>query len=144
VPHRAIDPLALADNPDVLADVVDWACRQSREGHLLVYSTTTADAMQNAQRVLGRAEAAALLERAFGTIASALAAQGVRAFVIAGGETSGAVLEAIGVKMLGFGEEIEPGVPWTYSLDPAGFHLALKSGNFGSPDFFARALEIIT
>jgi uncharacterized protein YgbK (DUF1537 family) len=64
--------------------------------------------------------------------------------VVAGGETSGAVLEALGIRMLGFEEEIDPGVPWTRSLDPEGFHLALKSGNFGSPDFFIKALQTRT
>jgi len=107
---------------------------------VLIYSTTTPEAVQHAQEQLGRAEAAGVIERAFGTLAAELCAHGSRAFVIAGGETSGAVLEALGVRMLGFGDEIEPGVPWTYSLEPDGFHLALKSGNFGSPDFFIKAL----
>lgn len=142
VPHRAIDPLTLARDAGALAEIADWACRKARLGHVLIYSTTTPEAVEEVQRRLGRSEAAALLERAFGVLAAALAGHGVRAFVVAGGETSGAVLEAIGVKMLGFGEEIEPGVPWTYSLDPEGFHLALKSGNFGGVDFFATALGL--
>jgi uncharacterized protein YgbK (DUF1537 family) len=142
VPNRQVDPLALASDESALAALVDWARAQSRKGHVLIYSTTTPEATRNAQQALGRAEAAAVLERAFATVAGALAADGVRAFVVAGGETSGAVLDAIGVKTLRFGDEIEPGVPWTYSLDPEGFQLALKSGNFGSAGFFAKALGI--
>jgi uncharacterized protein YgbK (DUF1537 family) len=142
VPHRQVDAVILASDDGALTELVDWARAHSRKGHVLIYSTTTPEATANAQQVLGRAEAAAVLERAFGTVARALASDGVRAFVVAGGETSGAVLDAIGVKTLGFGGEIEPGVPWTYSLDPEGFHLALKSGNFGSVDFFAKALGI--
>jgi uncharacterized protein YgbK (DUF1537 family) len=142
IPHRQVDPVMLAADERALAELVDWARVESQRGHVLIYSTTTPEAMQNSQRTLGRPEAAAILERAFGTLASALASDGVRAFVVAGGETSGAVLEAIGVKTLDFGEEIEPGVPWTYSVEPEGFHLALKSGNFGSIDFFAKALGI--
>ena len=60
--------------------------------------------------------------------------------MVAGGETSGAVLEALGVRVLAFGNDLEPGVPWAYTLDPAGFRLALKSGNFGSLAFFEKAL----
>jgi uncharacterized protein YgbK (DUF1537 family) len=92
------------------------------------------------QGQLGREEAARLVEDACRTVAAALAEAGVRTFVIAGGETAGAVLDALGIRMLGFGVEIEPGVPWTRSLDPSGFQLALKSGNFGSPEFFLKAL----
>jgi uncharacterized protein YgbK (DUF1537 family) len=144
VPHRSIDPVALARTEGTLAELLDWACHQARLGPVLIYSTAAPEAVQHAQRELGRSQAAALLEQAFGTVASALAAQGVRTFVVAGGETSGAVLESLGIGMLGFGEEIEPGVPWTSSLEPAGFHLALKSGNFGSVDFFVKALEMRT
>ena len=144
VPHREVDPVTLASNDGALPALVDWACSQLVHGHVLIYSTTTPEGMQRAQQTLGRSEAAAILEHAFATIARALAVHGVRAFVVAGGETSGAVIEALGVKMLGFGEEIEPGVPWTYSLGPERFHLALKSGNFGSADFFSRALGITT
>jgi uncharacterized protein YgbK (DUF1537 family) len=100
--------------------------------------------VRNAQRELGRSEAAALLEHAFGALAVALARDGIRRFIVAGGETSGAVLDALGIRMIGFGEEIDPGVPWTRSLDPEGFDLALKSGNFGSPEFFIKALQMRT
>jgi uncharacterized protein YgbK (DUF1537 family) len=142
VPHRLIDPLALSHHGGALAELVDWACQQACRGPVLIYSTAPPDAVRDAQRVLGRGGASAMLEHAFGAVAAALARQGVRAFVVAGGETSGAVLEALGIRMLGFGDEIEPGVPWTCSLDPEGFHLALKSGNFGGPDFFIKALAM--
>jgi uncharacterized protein YgbK (DUF1537 family) len=144
VPHRSIDPLALARDSAMLPELVDWARQHAGRRPVLIYSTAPPDAVRNAQRELGRNEAAALLERAFGALAAALAAQGVRTFVVAGGETSGAVLEALGIRMLAFGHEIDPGVPWTRSLDPEGFHLALKSGNFGSPDFFVKALKMRT
>jgi uncharacterized protein YgbK (DUF1537 family) len=144
VPHRLIDPLALARDSAVLPAIIEWAGHHVRRGSVLLYSTAPPDAVRNAQRELGRSEAAVLLEHAFGALAVALAAQGVRRFVVAGGETSGAVLEALGIRMLAFGEEIDPGVPWTRSLDPDGFHLALKSGNFGSPEFFIKALHMRT
>ncbi len=144
VPHRSIDPLALARDGAILPALIDWAAEHVRRGPVLLYSTAPPDAVRNAQREIGRGEAAALLEHAFGALAVALARLGVRTFVVAGGETSGAVLEALGIRMIGFGEEIDPGVPWTCSLDPEGFHLALKSGNFGSPEFFIKALQTRT
>jgi uncharacterized protein YgbK (DUF1537 family) len=144
VPHRSIDPLALARDGALLPALVDWAVRHVGRGPVLIYSTAPPEAVRDAQRLLGCGEAAALLERAFAALAAALAGHGVRRFVVAGGETSGAVLEALGIRMLAFGDEIDPGVPWTHSLDPEGFHLALKSGNFGSPEFFIKALKMRT
>lgn len=81
------------------------------------------------------------IEQAFRRIAQGLAASGVRRFVVAGGETSGAVAEALGARVLAIGPEIAPGVPWTASLEGEPMLLALKSGNFGGPDFFMRAFE---
>lgn len=81
-----------------------------------------------------------MIEEAFAAIAAALAAAGVRTFIVAGGETAGAVVQALDIRVLAFGEDIAPGVPWTYSLDPEGYSLAMKSGNFGGPDLFMRAL----
>ena len=65
---------------------------------------------------------------------------GARKLVVAGGETAGAVVSALGVRSLRIGPQIDPGVPWTQSLDDPPIALALKSGNFGSPDFFEKAL----
>jgi uncharacterized protein YgbK (DUF1537 family) len=144
VPHQSIDPLALARDGAILPALVDWVRQHVRRGPVLLYSTASPETVRNAQRELGRSQAAAMLEHAFGALAAALAGQGVRTFIVAGGETSGAVLDALGIRMLGFGAEIDPGVPWTRSLDPEGFHLALKSGNFGSPDFFIKALQTRT
>jgi uncharacterized protein YgbK (DUF1537 family) len=82
-----------------------------------------------------------VVEDALRAIAVGLAAAGVRRFVVAGGETSGAVTEALGVRALAIGPEIAPGVPWTRAADGKPYALALKSGNFGGPDFFTRAFE---
>ena len=88
----------------------------------------------------GRGEA---IEHAFREIARGLAAKGVRKFVVAGGETSGAVVEALGVRALAIGPEIDPGVPWTAAVGGEPYLLALKSGNFGSREFFAKALGML-
>ena len=86
---------------------------------------------------------AALVEDAFRALARGLAREGVRKLVVAGGETSGAVVEALGVRALAIGPEIDPGVPWTAAVGGAPYLLALKSGNFGSREFFAKALGML-
>jgi uncharacterized protein YgbK (DUF1537 family) len=95
------------------------------------------------QARLGREQAAATVETAFGHIARALVARGIRKLVVAGGETSGAVVQALGVRALAIGPPIDPGVPWTTSVGTPRLALALKSGNFGAEDFFARALALL-
>ena len=96
------------------------------------------------QQELGQEQAAQLVEESFAQIARALVASGVRRLVVAGGETSGAVVKALGVEALAIGPQIDPGVPWTMSIGPAPrLALALKSGNFGAPDFFEKALGMM-
>ena len=89
--------------------------------------------------------AGALVERTFGEIARGLVGLGVRQLIVAGGETAGACVQALGIKRLRIGAQIAPGVPWCHADSVAacadGLHLALKSGNFGGPDFFAQALK---
>ena len=96
--------------------------------------------MRKTQQELGADRAGQLVEQAFARIAQGLVQAGVRKLVVAGGETAGAVVSALGVRRLRIGPQIDPGVPWTESLDDPPLALALKSGNFGSPDFFAKAL----
>jgi len=110
---------------------------------VLVYATADPAAVQRVQAELGAARAGALVERALARIAFGLVERGVRRLVVAGGETSGAVVQALGVTQLAIGAQIDPGVPWTAARSPAAggewLHLALKSGNFGSTDFFTKA-----
>ena len=91
------------------------------------------------QQRLGRERAGAAVEQAMAGIAQGLVARGVRRLVIAGGETAGAVVGALGIKGLRIGPPIDPGVPWTTRLGEPPLALALKSGNFGAPDFFIKA-----
>jgi uncharacterized protein YgbK (DUF1537 family) len=141
MPARAIDPVSLAANPGELSHLVDWACDRITGGSMLLYSSGEPEQVQAVQQRLGHLSAAGLVEQTFGSIAVALADRGVRTFVVAGGETSAAVLQALRIRTLTFGDELDPGVPWTASLEPDGFVFALKSGNFGTPNFFAKALE---
>ena len=85
-----------------------------------------------------------MVERVFADIARELVVHGVRRLVIAGGETAGAVVQALGVTGLRIGRQIDPGVPWTVSLDQPVLALALKSGNFGASDFFLRAFSVLS
>ena len=80
------------------------------------------------------------IERQLAAVAREAVEHGARRVVVAGGETSGAVLQALGVRALAVGEEIAPGVPWMTSLGDPPLAFALKSGNFGGPDFFREAL----
>ena len=95
------------------------------------------------QAQLGTGEAGALVEDALSGIATGLVKLGVGQFIVAGGETAGAVVKALGVTALRIGPEIDPGVPWTVGISKDGgqkpLALALKSGNFGTPDFFIKA-----
>jgi uncharacterized protein YgbK (DUF1537 family) len=143
VPSFRIDPLAIAGNPDAVDAIATQAAAALSEGHVLVYATAPPDEIAAAQQALGAERAASLVEAAFRTIAVTLAANGVRAFVVAGGETAGAVVEALGVRALAIGPEIDPGVPWTRAVGGEPFWLALKSGNFGGPDFFAKATAVL-
>ena len=139
----AIDPLALAgDAPATIAAALTWAGTQLGRGPALIYASQPPDALARTQAALGRDVAAALVEDGLAAIARGLAELGVRRFVIAGGETSGAVVGALDVHVLRIGEQIAPGVPWTTVLDGPPLALALKSGNFGGADFFTRALEM--
>lgn len=135
-----MDPVRLADDDTAVQGIIGWARDHLREGCILIYSSADPQAVEEAQTRLGTLKAARLIEDAFAATAAALAEAGVRTFVVAGGETSGAVVQALGVRVLAFGEDIDPGVPWTYSLEPEGFALAMKSGNFGGPDLFMKAL----
>jgi uncharacterized protein YgbK (DUF1537 family) len=139
-PAFRIDPRQLAAGQPVAREALDWADIRVRSEPVLIYATATLDDVKAAQREIGVERAGALVEQALAEIAKGLVQMGVRKLVVAGGETSGAVVGALGIRALRIGSQIDPGVPWTESLDGRPIALALKSGNFGSADFFAKAL----
>lgn len=139
-PAFCIDPLKLAAGTPVVEDAVAWAQAQVSKEPVLIYATSTPQEVKAVQRELGVERAGALVEEALARIAKGMVAAGVRKLVVAGGETSGAVVGALGIRSLRIGPQIDPGVPWTESLDAQPIALALKSGNFGSTDFFSKAL----
>jgi len=139
-PAFRIDPLALADDAQrVVDDALAFARERIGNEPVLVYATSAPEDVARVQQALGTAASGELVERALARVAQDLERMGVRRFVVAGGETSGAVVNALGVTSLTIGPQIDPGVPWTVS-DGARHALALKSGNFGGVDFFAKAL----
>ena len=145
LPAFAIDPLRIAAGEDVVARALAHADAHLDDGPVLVYSTEQPDAVRSVQGRLGAAQAGALVEQTLAAVARGLVERGVRQLVIAGGETSGAVVQALGIDRLRIGEQIDPGVPWCAARLPGGetLHLTLKSGNFGAPDFFTKALRVL-
>lgn len=170
----AIDPLRIASGADVAAEVLAWAQPLLARGPVLVYSTADSSAVKSAQGRLGVEEAGAMVERTLAAVASGLVQLGVRQLVVAGGETSGACVQALGITQMQIGLQIDPGVPWCHAaIEPprsalrvlaapqggvadlgaarrssattgdGGLHLALKSGNFGTDDFFTKAFTML-
>lgn len=143
-PSYQIDPVRLARGEAVVAEAVAAARAAQRSGQAaLVYASASPAEVHAVQQELGREEAGALVEQALAEVARALRAMGTRRFVVAGGETSGAVVQALDVRALRIGPQIDPGVPWTETVEATPIALALKSGNFGGPDFFATALALL-
>ncbi|MEN9627004.1 MAG: hypothetical protein RJA10_230 [Pseudomonadota bacterium] len=142
-PAMRIDARALARGEPLAQQALDWACPQLAAGPVLVYATAEPADVKAVQAELGVERAGHLVEACLAAVAQGLVAAGVRRLVVAGGETSGAVVQALDVHGLRIGAPIDPGVPWTQALgraDGQPLLLALKSGNFGTVDFFAKAL----
>ena len=138
-PVFRVDPLAIADGALRAEAVLDWIGKQNGDSVPLVYSSDEPDAVRAVQEKLGRDQAGHIVEQLLAGVAKALPGRGFARLIVAGGETAGAVVDALGVKALAIGPEIDPGVPWTRALSGPDLVLALKSGNFGAPDFFAKA-----
>ena len=153
MPSFAIDVAALAQGRQTAAMIADWVIAQSGPLPPLVYSSADLSGLEQTQALLGRDASGALVERTLAEVARQLQAAGFTRFIIAGGETSGAVLDALAVRMLDIGPQIAPGVPWTRSIGTRSIGrrsiggpdlaLALKSGNFGGPDFFVKAWDLL-
>lgn len=143
-PGFRIDPLQLAAGQPVVAQAREWAAKELGRSPVLVYATAKPEDVKAAQAELGVERAGQLVEDCMAEVARDLVAQGARRLVVAGGETSGAVVQSLGITRLRIGPQIDPGVPWTMSLGEPNILLALKSGNFGAPDFFAKALGMVS
>jgi uncharacterized protein YgbK (DUF1537 family) len=141
VPVLELDALATPDAAALTAQALEWiAGKLSADRPVVIAASAPPEKVAALQAKLGRDAAGALIETAMAAIAEGLVARGVGRLVVAGGETSGAVVQRLGVTALRIGPEIDPGVPWTFA-EPRGLHLALKSGNFGARDFFLKAFD---
>lgn len=145
--HAQSAPVLQLDVEAVLAgtagtDIV-WAWLAGEAGKAplpLVYSTADAEAVRGLQAKHGGERLAHAIENFFADLAREAVAKGYRRIITAGGETSSAIVSGIGVTAMAIGPEIDPGVPVVVSESAPRIALALKSGNFGAPDFFAKAL----
>jgi uncharacterized protein YgbK (DUF1537 family) len=147
-PVFTIDPIAAAAGRKIAEEAVAWAATRLGDRPVLISATAPPDDVAAIQQLLGRERAGVVVEGILADTARQLVGRGVRRLVVAGGETAGAVVQALGITGLRIGQQIDPGVPWTASLpaspgDPV-LALALKSGNFGMPDFFLRAFSVLS
>ncbi|MDP3821028.1 MAG: four-carbon acid sugar kinase family protein [Burkholderiales bacterium] len=142
-----VAPLRIASGADLAAEALAWALPRLPRGPVLVYATAAPEAVREVQQRLGVEQAGAMVEDTLGRVARGLVEHGVAQLVVAGGETSGACVQALGITQMRIGPQIDPGVPWCHAASPAagaaGLHLALKSGNFGGTDFFTRAFATL-
>lgn len=142
-PTHKIDTARLQDSAALIDDATTWARAQPTDTPLVIYSSANADEVQSVQATFGVTGAGGQIEDILSTIAKTLVADGFDQLVVAGGETSGAVVSALGLNALQIGPEIAPGVPWTQSVGGDRVALALKSGNFGAPTFFEDAFAML-
>jgi uncharacterized protein YgbK (DUF1537 family) len=137
--HLALDTDAICRGEPVGVQALDWAKGKLGNGPILLSASDKPEAVKALQQKYGVEKSSHAIEKTMAQLAQGLVAAGVGRLVVAGGETSGAVVGALDVTALRIGPEIDPGVPWTASVGSKPLLLALKSGNFGAPDFFTKA-----
>lgn len=143
-PAIFIDPMRLGDDAEsVTVEAAGEAVSRLGDGPVLVYSSASPEQVARAQERFGAAEIGERIEQSLARVAGLLVEAGVRRLVVAGGETSGAVVQELGVRGIRVGPQIDPGIPWTVTTNEPEIALALKSGNFGSEDFFLKAFEVL-
>ncbi|MGY3977256.1 3-oxo-tetronate kinase [Aeromonas rivipollensis] len=139
-PVLALDVARCLEDADYPAELAQWVLAQPLTPAPLVYATTSPGELARIQESHGQQAASDAVEHCFARLAQQLQGTGVDGFIIAGGETSSRITQALGVKAFHIGPQIAPGVPWVRAID-APLSLALKSGNFGDEDFFDKAQE---
>ncbi|WJL94947.1 four-carbon acid sugar kinase family protein [Microbacterium sp. ET2] len=138
-PSYRIDALTSGDPSELARRALAWFDSLSGTTSALIYTSLPSQQLRTVQNALGTERASMLLEGALSSVAIGLADRGVRRLVIAGGETSGAVVEALRIRSALIGSEAAAGVPWVHSLDERRIQLLLKSGNFGGIDLLTTA-----
>lgn len=145
-PAFLIDPLHLKGSwQDLVQEALAWAEGHLASGPVLLYSTATPESVQAVQSQMGVEAAGHQVEQALAAIARGLVQLGAHQLVVAGGETSGACVQALDIEQLQIGLQIDPGVPWCHAhTAQGGVHITLKSGNFGTDDFFTKAFSFLS
>lgn len=142
VASLVLRPEDLDTDRTALNRAVAWATKRIVDSTVMVSVEREPGALVRSQQTLGQDRAAALIEQAMGQLAVALVQAGVHRLIVAGGETSGAVVDALGVRKVRIGPSISTGVPWTVwtsDANDADIAIAFKSGNFGGEHFFSDA-----
>ncbi len=134
-PCFALEPEKIIDGSLTVDQIVDWVKQQDKVP--LVYSSAEPEQVANIQKAHTQEVVSQSLEQFFAQLAQKLIAIGTTRLISAGGETSGAIVEGLNLSSLDIGPEIDPGVPALRVNNE--LVVALKSGNFGSPDFFSKA-----
>ena len=145
MPVLHLDPDRVVTGTDEARRAMAWAVERLGSGPILIASSSTPDEVAALQSRHGRNAAGHAIEQAMADIAEGLVKAGVRRLVIAGGETSGAVVDRLRIPGFLVGEEIAAGVPVLRAVGAKSgdMLLALKSGNFGGPEFFSDALKLM-
>ena len=144
IPTLRLLPQRLIEDKSEAKRALAWAKERVAAGPVLIASSAEPDDVAALQGKFGRVASGQAIEAALAEIAAGLVAIGVRRLIVAGGETSGAAVDRLGVNAFRLGPEIAPGVPLmrTIGRDGGEMQMALKSGNFGGEDFFACALAM--
>ncbi len=142
-PAFFVDGMKLGGKRDIAKEAVAWAKPKLADGPVLIYSSAKADMVKKVQRKHGSARSRDLIEGCLANIARDLARAGVGRLIVAGGNTAAQTIKALRIHALRIGHQIDPGVPWTMTLDEPPLHLALKAGSFGDEDFFTRAFHML-
>ena len=144
LPALALDVQALvkdeSSRQQAVQDALQWAQPLLPQGPVLIYTTATPESVKALQTQFGTTHSGEAIEAALAAVAVGLQQAGVGQLIVAGGETSGACVKALGIAQMHIGAQIDPGVPWCHAHTAQGpLHIALKSGNFGTEDFFTKA-----
>ena len=142
-----VDPMRIAQGEDMVSCALEWAKDRVNANPILIYATAAPESVRHVQEQLGIEKAGELVEHALSEITKGLVQLGVRQLIVAGGETSGACVQALEISQMRIGPQIAPGVPWCHAktrfASSEGAHITLKSGNFGAPDFFTNAFSVL-
>ena len=145
MPVLQLDPERLIEGSAEVNHALTWAYERLAAGPVLIASSSSPERVNALQAQYSREGVGHAIEQAMATIAERLVAWGVRRLIVAGGETSGAVTDRLEIPAFVLGPEIAAGVPVLYTVGAkcGSMALALKSGNFGGPKFFAEGLQLM-